>query len=488
MKCFLLSFALFVSIATAQAQQQVDSLKQVVQQQDSTLRASLGKVDSVKRAFNREASTLRNTYQKSLHQSDSLQHSLSTKIDSLRSFKRPTQKLEAKRDSIRQQQAKVAQGFTGRLDSLKRVTTAKLDSLAIPPELKNHLNKYTSKLNEVGLNTNVALPDVDIPGFSNAGLDLPSLKEIGNTDVLNLPMDVNMPQVDLPEPELGGIKDISGQAGDVASKAKVLSETNVQEAQTLASKEAEQQAANFGGAGELKKQTETFDKMMPAANGEEAKQQLMEQSKEMAVDHFAGKGDALKGAMEQVAKYKQKYTSVSSLEDVNLKHRPPNPLKEKPFVERLVPGISFQYQRRDDYLLDGYIYAGYKHTPRLVSGLGWNQRVARDKNNEYWNQRAVIFGPRAFAEYRVFRGFIAHAEGEAMNTFVPFTRVASNEGSRQWVWGMMTGLKTEYKITRWMKGTVLIQYNLFNRHHKAPYVDRLNSRLGFEFQVKKRKG
>ncbi len=428
---------------------------------------------------------MKNTYQKSRHRSDSLQHSLTAKIDSLRSLQLPTQHFENKYDSIKQKQAQVTQHFTGRLDSLKKATIAKVDSISLPPELKSHLQEYTAKLNGVGLNTNVALPDVNIPGLPEVDLALPSLKEIGNSDALNLPTDVNVPGVDLPKAELDGIKDIGGKAGEVASTAKTLSETNVQEAQALASKEAEQQAAKIGGVGDLKKQTEAFDKMMPAASEEEAKAQLVEQGKEMAIDHFAGKGDALKGAMEKVAKYKEKYSSVSSLED--LKKRPRNPLKEKPFIERIVPGVSFQYQRRDDYLLDSYIYTGYKHTPRLVSGLGWNQRVARDQRNAYWNQRAAIFGPRAYAEYRVYRGFIAHAEGEVMNTFVPYSLTAAKEGSRQWVWGMMMGLKTEYKITRWMKGTVLIQYNLFNRHHKAPYVDRLNSRLGFEFQMKKRR-
>jgi hypothetical protein len=487
-KSFLLLLVLFVSMASVQAQQKVDSLKQVAHVKDSTLRSSLSKIDSVKQTFNKEASTISTTHQKSLHRSDSLQHSLTTKIDSFRSLKRLTQQLEAKRDSIRHKQVKGTQRFTGRLDSLKRVTTTKLDSISVPPELKDHLKEYTGKLNNAGLDNNIALPELNIPGLPTVDLDLPSLKELGSGDVLKLPTDVNVPEVDLPKTELDGIENISGQAGDVASKAKALSETNVQEAQTLASKEAEQQAAKMGGVGELRKETEAFDKMMPPASEDKAKQQLMEQGKEMAIDHFAGKGDALKGAMEQVARYKEKYASVSSLEEVDLKKRPPNPLKEKPFIERLVPGISFQYQRRDDYLLDAYCYVGYKHTPKLVSGLGWNQRFARDNANSYWNQRAAIFGPRAYVEYRIFRGFTAHVEGEAMNTFVPFSRLASNEGSRQWVWGMMMGLKTEYKITRWMKGTVLIQYNLFDRQHKAPYVDRLNSRLGFEFQVKKRKG
>jgi hypothetical protein len=58
-------------------------------------------------------------------------------------------------------------------------------------------------------------------------------------------------------------------------------------------------------------------------------------------------------------------------------------------------------------------------------------------------------------------------------------------GHREWVWSIMTGIKKKYRIYMNLKGTALIHYNLFNRYYKAPYVDRLNSRIGFEYVVKK---
>ena len=51
---------------------------------------------------------------------------------------------------------------------------------------------------------------------------------------------------------------------------------------------------------------------------------------------------------------------------------------------------------------------------------------------------------------------------------------------------MQTGMKKDYKIYKNLRGTVLIQYNIFNARFKAPYVDRLNSRIGFEYVLKKR--
>ena len=75
-----------------------------------------------------------------------------------------------------------------------------------------------------------------------------------------------------------------------------------------------------------------------------------------------------------------------------------------------------------------------------------------------------------------------------MNSFVPSTlRGNPDTGAREWVWSFMTGLKKEYKIYKNLKGTALIQYNWFNRYYKAPYVDRLNSRIGFEYVMRRRK-
>jgi len=68
-------------------------------------------------------------------------------------------------------------------------------------------------------------------------------------------------------------------------------------------------------------------------------------------------------------------------------------------------------------------------------------------------------------------GFIAHFEGEWMNSFVPWITVNPDPGRREWVFSIMTGLKKEYRIYKNLQGTALIQYNFFNRCFKAPHVD-----------------
>lgn len=52
-------------------------------------------------------------------------------------------------------------------------------------------------------------------------------------------------------------------------------------------------------------------------------------------------------------------------------------MKEKPLIERIVPGIALQVQKKgDDLMVDFNAYAGYRFTGRITAGLGWNQRVA----------------------------------------------------------------------------------------------------------------
>ncbi|NBW35361.1 MAG: hypothetical protein EBR30_10155 [Cytophagia bacterium] len=256
MKFFFPLLVLTASLTHGYTQQKLDSLNHQTHMPDSALRVSLSRIDSVKNSFNREAGVIKEAYQKSIHRSDSIEHFLNLKIDSLNSSKLPTHRYQEKCDSIKQKKQQLAQRFNSKLDSLKRNTTAKLDSIPMPPELKGYVGEYTSKLENVGLDTDI-LPAIDIPGFSKLDISLPSLKDIGNGDALNLPTDLNLSGFDLPKADLKGIKNLNGQAGDLASQAKALSETNLSEVQTMAAKEAEQQVAKISGAAELTKQAES---------------------------------------------------------------------------------------------------------------------------------------------------------------------------------------------------------------------------------------
>src|SRR6188474_1032418 len=111
-------------------------------------------------------------------------------------------------------------------------------------------------------------------------------------------------------------------------------------------------------------------------------------------------------------------------------------MKGKPIIERLVPGIAIQLQKKDDDVLTDFnLYFGYRFTRRFTSGAGWNQRVGYNTDHYNWsNDKTHIYGPRIFSEYKLSRGFSPRAELETMNTFVPpfVKKLPVDPGSREW--------------------------------------------------------
>jgi hypothetical protein len=460
----------------------IDSLQSQLPQLPDSLKPSYQKLDSIRTAFNSEADSLKNKYEQAVSKLDRYTNKLTHSKDSLEKLNLPTDKYTHKIDSVAQLRQKTTSGFNAKASSLKAKTTDKLKGLDLPPQYNEPLQQITGKVDGFNVQSDfVKIPEVDVPGFS-----MPKVDGVG--DIASKAGDIgkigdigNLPKVETPVGDLGQIGE---QAKELQGDLKNVSKGNLEDVKSI-----ETQAGKIEGVGELQKGTAAIDdyksKVGDLNDPDKAKAQAVEMAKEKAIDHFAGKQEQLKAAMDKMAKYKQKYSSVSSIKD--LPKRPPNAMKGKPLVERLVPGLFFQYQQKNYNLFDFNPYLGYKLSGRFTTGLGWNQRYGYDRKKENWNSRAIIFGPRAYLDFKLGKGFIGHLETELMNSFVPFSINSHPEaGQREWVWGMMMGMKKEYKIYKNLRGTVLIQYNLFNPRYKAPYVDRLNSRIGFEYALKKK--
>lgn len=466
-----------------------DSLQQQLPQLPDSLLPAYDKIDSIRIAFNQEADSIESRYKQEISKIDQQTNELKGRIDSVANLKLPfTNNYTKSLDSLSRIRQKLEEKFTSRLNELKAKTTGKFNALDLPPEYKQPIRALTSKIDGVNLNTpNINIPGLNVPGFSVPKIDGVSDLTSKATDIGDIGNAGNIPGIETATANIGNL---TGQAKAYEEDIKNIAGGNVQEVKKLP-ETIEQQASRIEGMDELQKQSGVIDadkaKLAELSDPEKAKEKAIELGKKAAVNHFAGKEQQLKAAMEKIAKYKKRYSSVSSIKD--LPKRPPNPMKGKPFIERLVPGFFLQYQRKDLYLVDLNPYVGYKISGRFTSGLGWNHRYAYDKKARQFNSRSVIFGPRAYVDCKLGKGFIAHVEGESMNTFVPSTLIGNPDtGQREWVWTFMTGIKKEYRIYKNLKGTALIQYNLFNRHYKAPYVDRLNSRIGFEYTLKKKSG
>jgi hypothetical protein len=441
------------------------------------------------------------------------------KIDSLKNLRLPTEKYTQKLDSIRQKKTTLLAEVQSKKDALYSKTKGKLDDWRSKIQQKLGGKELPGEI--PGTDLAGKIPGADLAG-KIPGADMPNMPTLNTqglpTDVLStdalgnnlqLPDVAQMPALETPElknidlspdlsslnkkvsfdglDKLGGLQDKAGKATEGISALKNIS-TNPDGAIEAGLNNIDQVDGlkdQLKGVEAIKDNEfmETAEKLKdPEAIKEEVKQVVVQK----AINHFAGKEEVLQKAMNQMAKYKQKYESLNSLSDI--KKRPPNAMKGKPFIERIVPGIGMQILKNEDLLLDVNPYFGYRVSGRLTSGLGWNQRIGYSLDNYYFTSAAVIYGPRIYVEVKTWRGFIVRAEGELMNTVVPASilRRQSDTHQREWVRTAFVGVKKEYRFMKYIKGTAFMMFSVYNDHRKSPYGDVINSRFGFEFPLRKK--
>lgn len=447
---------------------------------DSTFKHGRSELDLIQNKFYERSDSLKSAYQNKLSRLDSNQSLLQSTLDSLTSPQRPTVKIRYIADSLNQLRERTLSDLNEKLQSIKDQTTGKLKALELPPELREEANKLTSMVSKLDITKpnviqeylNVPVPDlISIEGPNIPGVDLDNpLKDITNLD---------MPSVN--------IGDIGEQVKEYQNAIGELP-TNLDGVTTL----AEQQLRDVGEINnvqtELGKVGGLTQKAGMVQDEEKLKQQLIQEAQKQATDHFAGKMDQVDKAMRSISKHKQKFPTITSLNDIPRKA--PNEMKGKPLVERIVPGMAVQLQKKDDDLLvDFNLYCGYRFTKRFTTGGGWNQRVGYNTDKNKWSpENARIYGPRIFSEYKLGKGFSPRLEIEVMNTFVPayIKTIPVDPGNREWVWGGFVGIKKDYTLYKKVKGTAMVMIRLFDPHRKSPYADVINARFGFEFPMKKK--
>jgi hypothetical protein len=461
---------------------------------DSLYKKQLHELDSVQQSTKLEFSKLKNEYDSIGRQFENPLAKLQHQADSARNLNLPTNQYTKKIDSLTQLRDGHLAGVKNKADILKQKSTQKINSLKLPPEISKEANGFTQGLNKL----DVSLPQSDlnfptmpslagkIPGISAPGVNTPALPG------------VSTPGVDTSLPNVGGVKtpgvlndakQLSDQTKEITDKTKevtdkVVTPPSKEEIAKEATKEAESRVKDSAPVKDVTEKLE-LPGDNPLKDGQVSQDELKEQVKKQAVNHFAGKEQQVQKAMDEMSKLKQKYSSVQSIKD--LPKKAPNPMKEKPFIERIVPGIAFQILLKNEWLTDFNPYVGYKFNGRITAGFGWNQRFAFTTKDGF-NSDARIYGPRIYGEFLLFKGFSARAEFETMYTLVPpvLKQSSTKEYSREWVTGIFLGIKKDYKIYKRLKGTAFVYYNVYNPEFKSPYGDRLVTRFGLEYQFKKK--
>lgn len=448
-----------------------DSLKSLLMT-DSVDQRALYTLDSIQTAAGTSFDKLKSSYDSINSTAIKEMSTIQSRLDSVKNLNLPTTRLTARLDSLMQWKDAKLDSIRAKVDALKNKVEEKIESLALPDELKGKTDELIAMVDKL----DVSLPDAEFPeldfgelNFGDiknplSGTTLPELKDLNlSTDLNELTDQVKPIQEKISDVVPENINDLPSTIEDEASKMVQLDDVQKQMGEVDDLKEI---------AGQLN-------------DAEAVKEKLQEEIQQQAVDHFAGKEQQLEKAMETLAKYKKKYASVQSLEDLPKKR--PNPMHDKPFVERLVPGIAIQIHRKDIWLVDFNPYLGYRFNERLTAGLGWNQRLGYNFEENEFQPELRIFGPRVYGEFMVAKGFSGRLELEYMKTTVPsqFSSGKTDEKGREWVFGTMVGLKKEYSFVKSIKGTVMLLYNIYDPDHRSPYGDKLNMRFGFEFPLKK---
>ena len=391
----------------------LDSLQSRVVK-NSLIERSNHQIDSIQWASPR-SDNLKGTYQNKLSSLDSATVFLKNKLDSLTRLNLPPNKISKRLDSLNALRENIIANFEKKLQSLKDSATSKLKTLELPPELSDKVSSLTKNINDVkipGSELNVPLLNTPSNPLANVN-DISNLNGIPQANIDN-PLqagitekvgDVKIPdgmdkakELTNGQGNLNNVSKVTDKASEYSKEAQEVAKGNLDQTQNF-SKVAEEKAIERSGINELEKQAGGLDQYQDmttkAQDPVALKKEAIEKAKKAAVNHFAGKEEQLKAAMEKIAKYKQKYSSLDGVKELSQKR--PNEMRDKPLIERVVPGIALQFQKKgDNLLLDFNPYLGYRFTERVRAGLGWNQRVGYNTKQNEFNNSVRIHGPRVF--------------------------------------------------------------------------------------------
>lgn len=446
---------------TKEKQQQLDSINRRVRYQQERL-------DSMRLATNAKLSKI--------NQELSGKAYLTSTDSVLRSFQ---QQLSSryKHDSIDGQIRK----HVAVVDSMISVKRRQLDSL--------------SGLFGVNLDTKIKNVDLSVPGMPVATDNIKFSPDLGSLSKMSLqtklPDFSSVSGVKLPDSKLPSVlksNPVSDRVGDIKklnqkfNGLKSLSDStiSIDTVAFLAEQYAQQQIKNNKLIGGL---TADQQKMLAEKQKlEELIQSLqpneIEQEARKKIEKFVmGHEEKFKNDLEDVGKLQLKYRNVADMR--LLPKRPPNEMKGKPFIERLIPALTFQAYIKNGSAIDVAPSLGYRFSGRIRSGVGLYQRIFISPTFS----QTSIKGMRAFGEFRFWGTKYVHIEAEHSN--VGPVNPMANEGNAGFINRLNFGLYYSYRISKHINGHSLLLYDLKQLKH-FPNTSHSSIRFGIDIQMFKR--
>jgi len=448
---------------------------------DSTLKFKTHKVDSIHKQFAHRTDSLQKAYAAPLNKIQSSINKLNHKKDSLSKLHLATLSVTHKIDSLQKAQTAKLKELNGKIDKVKNETLTKVSSLHLPPEAQKEIDDLAKNIHSFKVPNNFfQLPGMNfipkttaIPGLSNFSLSLPSNLSIPTVKIPSLQ------KFNLNVKQLPSLSQLEGSLGKELKQLQ--SAASMKSIEQTAMKELSQ---NAEVKSLLKEETQVKDMASQLSKMKDPKsaEAMAQQQLQPAVNHFAGKEKELQSAMGEISKYKQKYSSVKSLAE--LPKRAPNPLKEKPWIERVVPGLNYFILSKHSTFVDFNPYIGWRFNPRLTASIGWSERVGISHGNVSTSPYDRVYGIRANVSYLWTHGFIFRLSPELMSAYVP-TSSTPDTKEQALVLGLFGGVRKDFKIYKGIIGYTEGMYNFIQKPGQNLYGDRLSLRLGIEVKIKK---
>ncbi len=318
------------------------------------------------------------------------------------------------------------------------------------------------------------IPQVTLPDAT--GVTVPSMPDLRSS----------LPELGNAKGEMGKMKGVIQEAGGYKKDLKAVTSGNPDSLDAASIEERVEQFEIVSDAGDQFLDGAQQVALVKKWQSDQAyKRELaVTQAKEFAVNHFAGHESELLAVMDQLAQARTKIKDIEQV--VDLFEKPANPMKDKPFIERLRPGVNLQLQWNNIVILDINPYVGYRLSARWTCGIGWNERVGFSSDSYSFSSRDRVYGPRAFVHFKFKESNFLILAPELMHAVVPGHTVPTGESTIKWVPGLMGGYRREFRYSKRVIGTVQFLYNIVAPTGQFPYASRFNVLFGFEFPLKKK--
>ncbi|MBI1767624.1 MAG: YlbF family regulator [Bacteroidetes bacterium] len=469
-----------------------DTLKKINQSADSVYLHNYKSLDSLQKKFNNRTDSLQQAYASPMKKLDAGIARLKHKKDSLSKLNLPTASLTHKIDSLQSAHTAKLNELNTKVEKTKKETLDKISSLHLPPQAQNEINTFTKNINGFKVPNNFfQLPNgIGIPNLKMTGLPSLSLPSGAKIPSLNLPSNLSIPSMNIPSLQKMNISSLkmpslAQMEGSLGSEIKKLQSLKSADAKFL-----EKEAMNLAGQNKeakslLQEQSKVKDmqKQLAGIKDPKSADSLAMQQLQPTVNHFEGKEKELTAAMDKVSKLKQKYSSVKSLAE--LPKRAPNPLKDKPWIERLVPGLNYFIQTKHYTLIDFNPYVGWRFNPRLTASIGWNQRIGISHYSFTTHTYDHVYGVRGSVSYLWTHGINFKVSPEMMDAYIP-TNGSPDVKHETLVFGVYAGVRKDFSIYKSIKGYSEVMYNFTQKTFQNIYGDPVSFRFGIEMKVKKK--